>query len=117
MRCKLCISELEVPCRIGASEQERASTQTLWVNIELELELPTADELGATVDYAALANDVKLFCANRSWKLIETVAADLAELVLSKSNALWVGVEVRKAALADARFVSAKVTRQRHPNT
>lgn len=106
-----------MPCRIGVSDQERASTQTVWVNIELELELPSADELGATVDYAGLTNEVKLFCANRSWKLIETMAADLAELVLGKSSALWVGVEVRKAALADARFVSAMVSRQRYPHT
>ena len=106
-----------MPCRIGASEQERAGTQIVWVNIELEFELPTADELGATVDYAALANDVKSFCANRSWKLIETMAADLADLVLNKSSALWVAVEVKKAALVDARFVSATVIRQRHTAT
>lgn len=110
---KLCIAELEVSCRIGVSEHERAQPRLVWVNIELELEFPQTDELEATVDYATLAARVKSFCADRAWKLIETMAVDLAELVLRESPAFQVTIEVRKAALAGARFVAAKVIRNR----
>lgn len=113
MKSRLCICELEVPCRIGVSERERACPQTVWVTIELEFDFPAVDELGATIDYVELANRVKSFCAGRTWKLIETMAVDLSELVLRESSVRQVTIEVRKAALADAKFVSAKVTRQR----
>ncbi|MCS7338350.1 MAG: dihydroneopterin aldolase [Verrucomicrobiae bacterium] len=109
MTGKLCISELQIPCQIGVSAAERAQPQPIWVNIELELQFPLTDELEATVDYAALAARVKSFCTGRAWKLIETLARELAELLLRETTAAAVSVEVKKAVLPDAKHVSAKV--------
>lgn len=112
MKGKLTICALEVPCRLGIEEHERAEPQTVRINMELEFEFPSKDELDATVDYAVLASQVKKFCAERTWKLIETMAVDLTDFVLRATGVGKVTVEVMKTALPDASFVSAKVTRQ-----
>jgi dihydroneopterin aldolase len=47
----------------------------------------------------------------RSWKLIETLAVDLAAMILAEFKPERVAVEVKKFVLPEARWVSVRVRR------
>jgi len=111
---KVTICDLEVFCRVGVPDEERAKPQRLLVSVELELDFAPAvlgDNLAATVDYDAVARRLVAFGAAKSWKLIETLAVDIAEMVLAEFRAQAVAVEVKKFILPNAKFVSVCVRR------
>jgi len=105
---------LDLPARIGVPEEERAS----WQNLRLDLVLFTAcrfgamaDDLRATPDYAAVATRVRALAAERPRRLIETLAAELADCLLAEFPVAGVTVEVRKRVLPGCDEVSARLTR------
>jgi dihydroneopterin aldolase len=55
------------------------------------------------------------FGEGRSWRLIEKVAVNVAEMVLAEFKPEAVMVEVKKFAVPQARYVSATWTQNLHP--
>ncbi len=116
MRNRICISELEVFCRIGVPELERATPQRLLVTIDLDLDFTAAaeaDDLEQTIHYQAVTERVRAHCQSRDWRLVETLAVEIAELILREFGPEQVGVEIRKFILPQARFVAVRVERTR----
>lgn len=108
------IRELEVFYRIGVPEEERAQPQRLLLNIELESDFAKAaatDDLRHTIDYFDLTRRLLEFGKDREWRLIEKLAADIAEFIIADFRPHSVTVEVRKFILPETRFVSASVRR------
>ncbi len=108
------IKDLEVWYQVGVPDQERAEPQRLLITLELGTDLTAAagdDDLAQTIDYDALARRVRQFGQNCHWKLIETLAVDLAQMVLDEFNPQRVTVQVKKFILPETRYVAAKVTR------
>jgi dihydroneopterin aldolase len=110
------IEQLEVLAHIGVPDDERASAQRLVFNITFwpnhqgsELE----DEIGRTVDYAAVCAETKNFVQARSDRLIETLADALAIRLLDVFEIQKITIEVRKFILPEVEFVSVTVTRER----
>jgi dihydroneopterin aldolase len=110
------ISELAVSCHVGVSDAERSEPQRLLVTLELTHDLAGAartDDLAQTIDYYAVAQRLLHFGEGRSWKLIEKLAADLAEMVLREFGPKSVKVEVKKMAVPEASFVAVRLSRER----
>jgi dihydroneopterin aldolase len=110
------IEQLEIFAHVGVPDEERASAQRLIFNITFwpthvapELE----DEIGRTVDYAAVCTETKKFVQNRSDRLIETLADALVSHLLEVFEIRRITVELRKFVLPDVEFVSVTVTRDR----
>ena len=109
------IEELEVFYRIGVPEEERAAPQRLLLTITMEHDARAAakgDDLEKTINYDAVARRLLRFGDGRSWKLIETVAEEVAGLVLREFKPRRVGVEVKKFVLPEARCVAVRVERE-----
>ena len=110
------IEQLEVFARIGVPEDERSQPQRLTVSITF---WPTGhsqelgDDIGRTVDYAAVCAETKTFVDARSDRLIETLADALAKHLLEKFEIWKITLELRKFILPDVQFVSVTVTRDR----
>lgn len=107
---------LELPVLIGVPEAERQHWQTL--NADLSLEVPTSfeqmeDNLSATVDYAAVALRLRVLAAERPRKLIETLAHEIAAVLLQEFCAVRVSVELRKRVLPGCDHVAVSLTRSR----
>jgi len=114
---QITIKDLAVLFRVGVPDEERAKPQRLLLTIELEHDFTAAarhDDLAETIDYHALAQRLRGYGRRRSWKLIETLAVDIAEMVLREYQPSRVSVEVRKFILPETRHVSVKVTRPRN---
>ncbi len=108
------ISDLEVFYHVGVPDEERAAAQRLLLSIEMRKDFTRAaqsDDLGATIDYYAVSRELLKFGDSRNWRLIETLACDIAGMILSKHGVASVTVEVRKFILPEARHVAVRVTR------
>ena len=108
------IEALEVRCRIGVPEEERAAPQRLTVTLTLE---PNADfralgdRIEATIDYAAVCEAVKTLAAARPRQLVETLAEEIAAEVLGRFPIRQVAVEVRKFILPETDHVAIRIAR------
>jgi dihydroneopterin aldolase len=111
---QIIIHELEVFIRVGVPEAERAKPQRLLVSVELGHDFTAAarnDRLQETIDYQAVAARLAGFGRRRSWKLIETLAVDMAEMVLREFKPKRVSIEIKKFILPETRHVAVRVTR------
>ena len=112
MSSKISIVDLEVFYRVGVPEAERALPQRLLLTVEMESDFSAAaqtDSLGHTIDYFAVTQRLLHWGEGREWKLIETLAVDIAALVLAEFKPQAVGVEVKKFIIPQARHVSVSV--------
>lgn len=121
MSDKIILTGLEVFGRHGCSEFERKQEQLFIVDTELEFDLSRAgktDDLGDTIDYVAVLDDIKKIVGGTSRNLIETVAQDICNILLKKYLLLdAVKIILRKPAPPiDEAFLGAAVELYRRRN-
>lgn len=93
------ITGIEVLGYHGVYPQERQKGQLFIVDIEVELDTHTAaasDALSDTLDYSTLIEKIAQRVAGEPVDLIETLAADLAKIVLTFPQADAVTVTLHK---------------------
>ena len=108
------IVDLEVFMNVGVTDEERANPQRLLLSLDMEFDFSSAavsDRLTKTIDYFAVAQRLLKYGEGRSWKLIEKLATDVADDVLSQFQPQAVTVEVKKFPIPQARYVSVRLTR------
>ena len=106
------ISELEVFFHVGVPDEERSRPQRLLVTVRLTKAFSAAaatDDLTKTIDYDAVAQRLLRFGEGRSWRLIETLATDIAQALLAEFGPSSVWVEVKKFVISQASYVSVGV--------
>jgi dihydroneopterin aldolase len=111
---KIAIVDLEVFYRVGVPDAERAQPQRLLLTVELETDFSAAahsDSIADTVDYFAVTQRLLKFGDGRSWKLIEKLAADIADAILAEFKPPAVSVEVKKFIIPEVRHVSVSITK------
>jgi 7,8-dihydroneopterin aldolase/epimerase/oxygenase len=108
------ISDLEVFYQVGVTEEERARPQRLLLSLELAHDFKAAaasDNLSETIDYYAIAQRLLRFGEGCHWELIETLASDIAAMILDEFRPRSITLEVKKFALPQAHHVAVKLTR------
>lgn len=113
---KVSIVDLEVVYHVGVPDMERAKPQRLLLTVELESDFSAAaksDAIADTIDYFQITQRLLKFGDGRTWKLIEKLAADIAEAVLAEFKPLSVSVEVKKFIIPEARYVSVSLMQRR----
>ncbi len=111
---KISIVDLEVFYHVGVPDAERAQPQRLLLTVEMETDFTNAaksDSIADTIDYFAVTQRLLTFGVDREWKLIEKLAADIADAILSEFKPQSVGVAVKKFVLLQARYVSVQITK------
>jgi len=101
---------------VGVTEAERTKAQRLLLTVDMSLDLTSAaitDRIERTINYAELAQDLIKFGEKRSWKLLEKLVANIADMVLAKYKPQAVLVEAKKFPIPQARHVSVTFTRTR----
>ena len=108
------IVDLEVFYRVGVPDAERARPQRLLLTVEMEADFSAAaksDAIADTIDYFAVSQRLLKFGEGRDWKLIEKLAADIADMILTEFKPQSVTVEVKKFVIPEARHVTVRLTR------
>lgn len=109
---KISIVELEVFYHVGVPEAERAQPQRLLLTVVMESDFSAAartDAIADTVDYFAVTQRLLKFGEGRSWKLIEKLAADIADVIISEFKVSHVLVKVKKFIIPQAKYVSVTI--------
>jgi dihydroneopterin aldolase len=112
------IKGLEVETRVGVSDEERNQSQRLQVDAIL---MPVrgfsalADDIDLTVDYQAAIRQIVRVATERPRKLIETLASEIAEMLVQEFRVQRAEVEIRKFILPDTEYVAVRCVRDRQP--
>lgn len=105
---------LELPTLIGVPEEERAAWQTLTADVTLRLPgrfEEMRDDLTGTTDYAVVAQRLRALASERPRALIETLAAEMAAMLLAEFGITSVSLELRKRILPGTDHVAVSLTR------
>ncbi len=108
------IRGLHLPTFIGVPDEERKQQQVLKVNIDMQPEVSFSalnDEISGGVDYYQVSLRLKEVALEKPRKLIETLAEDLARVVLDEFSVAKVRVEIEKFILPDTDFVGVEIWR------
>jgi dihydroneopterin aldolase len=108
---EILIKGLSVECRVGVPDDERAHPQRLLIDATLVPRTAFADlrdELALTADYDAAARRIAAVATERPRKLIETLAADLATMLLREFPLTAAEVEIRKFILPQTEYVAVR---------
>jgi dihydroneopterin aldolase len=115
----LFLEGLEVPCRVGCTEAERAAPQSLRVDVRMECpglrRAGETDDISATVDYRVSIEMIRAV-QGEQYLLIERVAEVLAAVVLEHPQVSAVQVTVRKRPpVQGLEIAGVQITRSRQP--
>lgn len=103
----------------GVSDEERLFPQELEVDLVVEADLARAgrtDDVADTIDYGPLIALVGDVVERGSFRLLEAIAATIADRVLESTPAEAVTVRVRKLAVpvdADLDWAQVEIRRER----
>lgn len=109
---------LRLRCIVGVYPAERASPQTIVVDVELDYDASRAassDAVEDAVDYDRVARSLIGLIERRKFRLLETMAHETAELLLTEHPPVrTVRLEIRKpdaVEAADCSFVRLERSR------
>jgi dihydroneopterin aldolase len=113
----LFLEGLEVPCKVGCSDLERATPQSLRVEVRLYCaslrEAGLADDLEQTVDYRLAAEMIDAVQRDE-YLLIERVAEVMAEVALKNPLVDHVTITVKKRPpVQGLEWAGVQITRGR----
>lgn len=109
------IRGLRLSVRIGVPDEERALRQTLELDATLVSAVPfdeMRDDLSRTIDYQAVADHLRRHAGEGEWRLIETLASELAAEILAHFPVVEVALELRKFILPGTDCVAVGLTRR-----
>ncbi len=90
---------LKVDCVIGVWEWERSIRQTITFDLDMGFDTRKAaksDALEDTLSYKDIAKRVGTFVGASEYTLVETLAEEVAGLLLSEFSVMWCRVRVNK---------------------
>ncbi len=114
---RILIRDLLLRAVIGVNPEERVQKQDVLLDLELTADTrpaAAADDLAGAVDYRAVAKDVIALVEDSRFRTVERLAAEVADLVLSRHPVREVQVQVEKpGAVRFARSVGVRIVRRR----
>ncbi len=113
MKARLFLSGIHTEGRHGARPGEQDAPQPFVVDLDLQVEV-ASDTIDATADYRGVSEQVRAIVEERSFDLIESMAAAIAEACLSFDGVTTATAVVHKpnaATRLGIDGVAAAVTR------
>lgn len=104
-----------VRCHIGVPAEERAQAQELVVDTTMSpfaSDGPLDDKLERTIDYQAVYERIAAVAGSRPRRLVETLAEELAEMILGEFPVRGVTIEIEKFVLPDTKCVGVRISRE-----
>ncbi len=113
------LHDLRVETVIGIWNWERKIRQIVAIDLEMSADIRKAaasDSVEDTLDYKAVAKRIRAFVAESSFQLVETLAENIAAIVLDEFAVAWVRVRVNKpGAISGATDVGVLIERGTAP--
>lgn len=113
------ISDLRIDTIIGIYDWERDVRQTVSLDIEMAHDISKAaqtDNIEFALDYKKVSKRLIEFVGGSSFMLVETMAEQVAALVLEEFGVPWLRLKVNKlGALRGAASVGIQIERGERP--
>ena len=113
---KIFLSALTVECIVGIWEWERRVKQTVIIDLEIATDIRRAaasDHIDDTIDYKKVAKRLLAFVGESQFNLVETLAEQIARVVVTEFGVSWVKVRLNKqGAIRGARDVGIEIERR-----
>jgi len=104
------IVDLELTCHLGVPSEERAQPQKILCTAVFPVpnlkKAAQTDNLEHTVNYYDLSQLLHKTALQKERKLIETLAADLAQSTFAAFPIPWIDLELKKFILPETRHIS-----------
>lgn len=109
------LNNLKVDAVIGIYEWERRTRQRLILDIEIGVDIRGAaqtDKIEDTLNYKAVAKRVIAFVSDSRFQLVETLAENIAGVILREFEVPWCRLRVNKqGAVKNVRDVGVIIER------
>ncbi len=113
---KIFLSSLRVECIVGIWEWERRVKQTVIIALEMATDIRRAaasDRIEDTIDYKRVAKRLLAYVGESQFNLVETLAEQIARVVVTEFGVGWVKVRLNKqGAIRGARDVGIEIERR-----
>lgn len=117
MQDKVFISQLQVNTIIGVFDFEKQAKQALFFDVEMLTNFAQAaksDNVNDVVDYAKVSARIIAHCEATQVELLETLAEQLATIILSEFAVSQVTLRISKPqAVIEAQTVGIEITRKK----
>ena len=111
------LKDLRVETIVGIQDWERQIRQTVSIDLEMPADIGRAaatDSIDDTLNYKLVAKRIQQFVSESSYRLVETLAENIAQVVLTEFDVQWVDVRVNKpGAIRGAKDVGVRIRRER----
>ena len=109
------LNDLRIDTVIGIFDWERRIRQTVVFDLEMGADIRKAaasDDIEDTLNYKAVAKRLIQFVGESEYRLVETLAEKVAEIILTEFDVPWVRVRLNKqGAVRGARDVGVIIER------
>ena len=117
---KIFIEGLQAETIIGIFDWERHEKQLISIDLEMAADIAKAaktDVVEDTLDYKRITKQLLNFIESSEFFLIETLAEQLAQLVMREFGVPWLKLRLSKpGALRDSDNVGVEIERGKRPN-
>jgi len=109
------LRDLRVRTIVGIWEWERRLPQVVSIDLDMAADIRRAaatDDIKDTLDYKGVSRRIKTFVADSRFNLIETMAEQIAMIIIDEFGVPWVRVAVHKPwAIRGSRDVGLVIER------
>ena len=109
----LSLVDLKLSSRVGVPDRERAKPQKLLCTVVFPVpnlkKAATSDRLAHTINYHSLSRCLQSTARQGQRKLIEKLAAELAQAAFRQFPLPWIEIELKKFILPETRHISLRV--------
>jgi len=117
---KVFIKGLTINAIVGICDWERAASQKIIIDIEMAKDISKAaqsENINDALDYSAVASAIDARVVEAEFLLLETMAEDVAALVMKEFSVSWLQLRISKTqAMSNCDAVGVFIERGAAPN-
>ena len=115
---KIILTDLRINAVIGIWDWEKRSSQTISIDLEMQTDtkkISQSDSIEDALDYKAVSKRAKQFIQDSQFNLIETLAENLAQIILEEFNVQWLRLSISKPyAIRDSKNIGVCIERTKN---
>ena len=115
---KIVLTDLRVDAVIGIWDWEKRNSQSISIDLEMQTDtkkISQSDSIEDALDYKAVSKRAKQFIQDSQFNLIETLAENLAQIILEEFNVQWLRLSISKPyAIRDSKNIGVCVERTKN---
>jgi len=115
---KIILTDLRVDAVIGIWDWEKRNLQNISIDLEMQTDTKKtsqSDSIGDALDYKAVSKRAKQFIQDSQFNLIETLAENLAQIILKEFDVQWLRLSISKPyAIRDSKNIGVCIERTKN---